>query len=111
MKTITEKRTLAANGNELAERLLLITGYRCEVNYCVWSDDPEDRDVEDLTFPDKHEDCWFSILGEDAMGSLVDIRNNEDGHLILTGHFGDEGLYEFNVHTSEHLHIQKIVDV
>ena len=112
MRNIIEKRTLAANGCELAERLLLITGYRAEVEYCIWSDDdPTDRVVENLTFPDKLESCWFSVLGEDAMGSMVDIRNNEEGHLIVTAHFGDEGLQEFNLHTSKHLHIQKIVDV
>ncbi len=112
MRTITERRIIAANGNELAERLLAITGHRVEITIDIWSeDDPEDRDYCDLTFPDMEEACWFSILGDNSMGSLVDIKNNEDGHLIVTGDFGDYGRDEFNVHTSEHLHMQKIVDV
>jgi len=113
MKTITEKRTLAANGNELAERLLLITGYRAEVSYCIWGDEQpgDERNPEDLTFPDKHEDCWFSVMGDDAMGSIIDIRNSEKGHLIVTAHFGDDGPCDFNLHTEEFLNIYKIVNV
>lgn len=113
MKTITEKRTLAANGCELAERLLLITGYRAEVSFTIWGDEEpgDERHPEDLTFPDKHEDCWFSILGDNSMGSIVDIFNNEEGHLIVTAHFGDDGPIDFNLHTEEFLNIQKIVSV
>jgi len=111
MKTVKEKRTLAANGNELAERLLAITGNRVVAKYTVWSDDPEDRDRDELNFPDMADGCWISILGDNSMGTLVDIWNNDEGHLIVVGDFGDYGQDEFNVHTIQFLHLQKIVDV
>ena len=113
MKTITEKRTLAANGSELAERLLLITGYRAEVTFDIWGDeDPEDElHPENLTFPDKHESCWFGVMGDDAIGSIINIWNNEEGHLMVTAHYGDEGPVDFNLHTEEFLTIYKIENV
>lgn len=110
MKTVVEERTLAAGDSPLAARLLLITGYKAKVVYTDWEDDSP-LEVDQLSFPDKHEECWFSILGDNAMGSVVDIWNNEEGQLIVEGDFGDAGRYEFNLSTIEHLHMQKIMPV
>ena len=111
METVTEERILAANGNALAARLLDITKYRSVTTYTVWSDDPTDRDIDGLVFPFMTEECWFSVLGDNSMGNLVDIWNNEEGDLIVTADFGDYGQSEINVHKHEFLHMQKIVGV
>jgi len=110
MKTVIQERTLSAGDSPLAERLLLITGYKAKVVYTDWEDDSP-LEVDQLTFPDKHEDCWFSILGDNSMGSMVDIWNNEEGQLIVKGDWGDDGQYEVNLSTAEHIHMQKIVSV
>jgi len=113
MRTVTEKRTLTAGDSPLAERLLLITGYQSITTYTEWNEEGEelDRDTDGLEFPDKHEDCWFSVLGDNSMGSIVDIWNNDEGQLIVEADYGDSGRSVFNLSTAEHLYIQKITTV